>query len=415
MLRKLIIIILIILNLNYIYSFADEEDIEGFMQEDIWEEIKEVSSKENKNIPVLNSKSAIIFDRTSKKIIFEKNANEKRAMASTTKIMTAILTIEKGNLEEIVEVSQKAASIHGSRLGLKKGDKIKLEDLLYGLLLKSGNDAAMQIAISISGSIENFAEMMNEKAEELGLKNTHFVTPHGLDNSNHYTTAYELAILTDYALNIPEFAKIVNTKQYTIQINSTPVLITNTNELLGNLNGVNGVKTGFTNLAGRCLVTSCVRDNWQIITIVLGADSKKSRTKDSISLIEYNYKNFTRINIKERIKKVFADWKESNEKNIDIIKGKKCNIETDMNYTYDFELYPVHKEEEKNITIQIECKDKLEAPIKDKLEIGKIHVIHDSKEIMSIPIITKGKIEKKSVLDYFIYLIGKQFWIIQNA
>lgn len=133
---------------------------------------------------------------------------------------------------------------------------------------------------------------MNKKAEELGLKNTNFVTPHGLDNEEHYTTAYELAVLTDYALQNSKFANIVNTKNTIININGVNREISNTNELLGNLNGVNGVKTGFTGNAMRCLVTSCTREGNQIITVVLGADTKKQRTSDSIKLIEYAFKEY---------------------------------------------------------------------------------------------------------------------------
>lgn len=415
MLRKIVVIILVILNLLTLVCYADDIDLENFPAEEIWEEIQNTNKQVNSNPPTLNSRAAIIFDRESKTVIFGKNINEKRAMASTTKIMTAIITLEKGNLNDVVEVSKKAANIGGSRLGLSTGDKIKLRDLLYGLLLRSGNDAAIQIAIHIGGSVEGFAELMNNKAKELGLQNTHFVTPHGLDNPNHYTTAYELALLTDYALNIEEFAKIVNTKQTTISINSKPVPITNTNELLGNLDGVNGVKTGFTNNAGRCLVTSVKRNDWQVITIVLGADTKKFRTKDSIELIEYNFKNFERVNIKEKIEEEFEKWKIANANNIEIIKGKQNNVKIGMTYKYDYELYPINKTELNNIKIQIECKKTLIAPIERNYQIGEIHVILSNKEIMNIPIIIEEAIEKKNVTDYFGEIISNYTNIIING
>ena len=168
---------------------------------------------------------------------------------------------------------------------------------------------------------------MNKKAEELGLKNTHFVTPHGLDNDEHYTTAYELAVLTDYALKNEKFAQIVNTKTCTINVNGMPRQITNTNELLGNLNGVNGVKTGFTGNAMRCLVTSCTRNGNQIITVVLGADTKNKRTEDSIKLIEYAFSNYERIDLEEIAKKEFEKWKQINEKRIYINKAENKNVE----------------------------------------------------------------------------------------
>ena len=240
MLKKIFVIIVLILSITTI-SYADEIEADDFLENEIWEEINEVNKINKNEEPKLNSRAAIVFDRTSKSVIFGKNIDSKRAMASTTKIMTAILVLEKGNLSDTIEVGQKAANTGGSRLGLKNKDKITLRDLLYGLMLRSGNDAAVQIAMHLGGSIEGFAKMMNEKAQELGLKNTNFVTPHGLDDPNHYTTAYELALLTDYALTIEEFAKIVNTKTATICINGSPKTINNTNELLGYLSGVNGV------------------------------------------------------------------------------------------------------------------------------------------------------------------------------
>ena len=171
---------------------------------------------------------------------------------------------------------------------------------------------------------------MNKKAEELGLSNTHFVTPHGLDNDEHYTTAYELAILTDYALNNEKFAQIVNTKTCNISINGINRTIANTNELLGNLYGVNGVKTGFTGNAMRCLVTSCTRDENQIITVVLGADTKKQRTSDSIKLIEYAFSSFERVNIEEIVKNEFEKWKQINEDRIYINKAENKNLELEL-------------------------------------------------------------------------------------
>ena len=160
----------------------------------------------------INSRSAVVIDRNTNTILYGKNENEKRKMASTTKIMTATIIIENCNLNDIVTISKKSASTGGSRLGLKTGDKVSVKDLLYGLMMRSGNDSAVALAEYCSGSVSNFAEKMNLKAAELGLTNTHFETPHGLDSNEHYTTSYELAILTNYALNNPTFRKIVGRK-----------------------------------------------------------------------------------------------------------------------------------------------------------------------------------------------------------
>ena len=404
MLKKLVSVFLLLVIVFSTNCYAD--DLNWEEAGNVWEEIRDVDALNKTEIPKLNSKAAIIFDRTSKTVIYGRNINDKRAMASTTKIMTSILVLEKGDLNKEIEVCKKAAVTGGSRLGLKTGDKLKLRDLLYGLLLRSGNDAAVQIAIEIGGSIEGFADLMNEKAKELGLNNTHFVTPHGLDNDNHYTTAYEMALLTDYALENKEFAKIVGTKQTTITINGNPVDIHNTNELLGNLDGVNGVKTGFTSNAGRCLVTSCKRGDLNIITVVLGADTKKFRTKDSIELIEYTYKNYTQINIKNRVQKEFEKWQKANESKIAIIKGKQSQVKLKANYCYDYELYPINKLDLDNLKIQIKCVQSLEAPIKADTEVGEIHIILNEKEILVIPIVVGKEIERKDVGCYFEEIMG---------
>ena len=193
---------------------------------------------------------------------------------------------------------------------------------------------------------------MNNTAKKIGLNNTNFVTPHGLDDENHYTTAYELALLTNYALKNETFKQIVNTKVATININNSTRQICNTNELLGYLEGVNGVKTGFTNGAGRCLVTSCTRGENQIITVVLGCDTKKQRTSDSAKLIEYAFNNYTRVNIENLAKKEFENWKQINLKRIYINKAKTNNIEVELADIKKKQI-PVKNGEEKDITIEI--------------------------------------------------------------
>ena len=182
--------------------------------------IKNISSNSSTlDVNTLNCRSCIVLDRTSNKILVGKNEQKQVKMASTTKIMTATIVIENYDLSKTVEISKKAAGTGGSRLGLKKGDKISIIDLLYGLMLCSGNDAAIALAETVAGGIEEFGIMMNNKAKELNLENTHFETPHGLDSDNHYTTAYDLALLTNYALKNKTFLNIVGTKNYTITIN----------------------------------------------------------------------------------------------------------------------------------------------------------------------------------------------------
>lgn len=394
--KTLILTIIILLSIHGDVK-ANEEDNEDIDFSQIWNEYI-TSSTENTDEPTLNSRAAIILDRETETVLYEKNAYSKRAMASTTKIMTAIITIESGKLNDTVEVSKKAASIGGSVLGLKTGDKLSLNDLLYGLMLRSGNDAAVQIAEYLGGSVEGFASMMNEKAKELNLVNTHFVTPHGLDNPEHYTTAYELALLTNYAMNNKTFSKIVNTKQCSININGIPKSINNTNELLGVLNGVNGVKTGFTNNAGRCLVTSITRNDFSVICVVLGADTKKFRTKDSISLIEYTYKNFERYNLEDVIYNNFENWK--NEHIVNVEKGKEDFLEIKLS-DIKYDVYPIKKEKVKDLKIEINCIDKIKAPVKQDEKIGELIVSIDNDEIERVDILCNRNVERKDISYYY--------------
>lgn len=401
----LVIILTILLSIQTnIYGYEIEEDTDY-----IWlnEEISNVSADSIKE-PKLNSRYAIVLDRNSKAILYSKDADKRVPMASTTKIMTAIVLLENLGvnnnltLDSQIEVCKEAGAINGSRLGLKKGDKVTVNDLLYGLMLCSGNDAAIQIAVSIGGSVDGFANLMNKKAEELGLRDSHFVTPHGLDMPEHYTTAYELALIADYALNIEKISEVVKTKTYTVAINGNSKTISNTNELLGYLNGVNGVKTGFTNGAGRCLVTSVSRNGFNIITVVLGADTKKIRTRDSISLIEYTYSNYEIVNLEEIINKKFNIWRDVNREKISIYKGKNNKIDIKLE-DYVHKTYPIKRENIKDINLEIKnIKLDFEAPINSNTKIGDLVVNIGDKELMHIEILTNKKIERKGIKDYIL-------------
>lgn len=399
--RIISLIILLIICTSNIIIFADDEIEEYNKKIDNNEINKTIETSANLNDePKINSRSAVVIDRKSKNIIYGKNENVKKAMASTTKIMTAMVVIQNTNLNNIVEISKKAAGTGGSRLGLKVVDKITVKDLLYGLLLRSGNDCAVALAEYVAGSVPEFSNLMNQNAQMLGLNNTHFVTPHGLDEEEHYTTAYELAILADYALNNKVFAQIVNTKSYTININKNSKTLNNTNELLGNLNGVYGVKTGFTNGAGRCLVTSIKRGNLDVICVVLGADTKKDRTRDSAKLIEYTFNKYEEIDIKEKIKENFEKWNEINGNRINIEKGESSKLELTLNDKDKIFTYPIEKGTEDNINIEINANLNLKAPVLENSKIGKMKVYYNAKELLEIDIINTNKINKKRIKNY---------------
>ena len=389
------------------------DDVNEILEDTNTNEILQETSSTGNDIPEINSRAAIVIDRNSNTILFGKNEKTKRKMASTTKIMTAIVVIEKSNLNEIVEVSKKSAGTGGSRLGLKTGDKITIHDLLYGLMLCSGNDAAVCLAEHVGGSIEGFAILMNNKAKELGLENTNFETPHGLDKDNHYTTAYELAMLSNYALKNKTFSQIVGTKNYTITINGYSKNLSNTNELLGNLDGIYGIKTGFTNGANRCLVTACKRGNLDIICVVLGADTKNFRTKDSVKLIEYTFKNFELVNVADLINKQFDLWKSTNLDTFYIKKGAtkdiKLKIEDLKNSTI-----PIKRNLIPSLQVSIDCTRYLEAPIEQNFKIGSIKVCSNNDIILDTSILLDCNIDRKNTFDYLKYFIKNYSGILNS-
>ena len=397
---RIIAIFLILICIQY-SVFAD--DIEENEVVNI-EKIIETSSNIYNSEPKLNSRVGVVYDRKSKRIIYNKNGDDRKAMASTTKIMTLLVAIEHSNLNEVVTVSKKAAGTGGSRLKINAGDKIKMQDLLYGLMLRSGNDAAVAIAEHIGGNVEKFVELMNEKAKELGLKDTHFVTPHGLDNSNHYTTGCELAKLADIALENEVFRKIVGTKTCNIQINGNIRAIANTNELLGNYQGVYGVKTGFTGNAGRCLVTAVKNDKLDLIVVVLGADTKNDRTKDSVKLINYVQNNYYELELENIIIKKFNEWNNINNNRIYINKAVKKEIELELS-KIENTIIPIKNGEDQKLEIAINAVYQYEAPIEAGTKIGNVMVKYDNEIIEYIDIILKESIEKKGLKEYFTQLL----------
>ena len=264
------------------------------------------------------------------------------------------------------------------------------------------------------GDINGFAELMNAKALDLGLTNTHFETPHGLDSNEHYTTAYELAVISNYALNNPTFAKIVGTKNYTITINGSPKDLSNTNELLGNMEGVYGVKTGFTNGANRCLVTACKRNDIDIICVVLGADTKKFRTIDSIKLINYVFNNFVVYDVENFINKNFENWKKENLNTFVINKGMTQDVFLNIE-NLNISKIPIRKDLVNSFEIKVECQKYFDAPIKANSNIGNIIIYNSGKEITKSNICITNDIEKKNSSFYLLYLLRNMTNIIQKS
>lgn len=221
----------------------------------------------------ISASSAIVTVFGSGEILYEKNPRQKRSMASTTKIMTAILALESGMLDREITATKEMVTVEGTSIGLLAGDKISLRELVWGMLLQSGNDAANAVAVTVGGSVDGFVGMMNDKAKALGMVDTHFVTPSGLDADGHYTTAYDMALLTSYCLKNEEFVKICSSRQATLSYGNPPYkrTLTNHNKLLQLYDGAIGVKTGFTKKSGRCLVSAARRDGLTIICVTLNS------------------------------------------------------------------------------------------------------------------------------------------------
>lgn len=366
--KLLCIIISFITILNFtLFTYADDEIGEIDVTKEEIEEILQASSDLN-NIPVINSRNAIVYDRISRKsIVWEKRKhkmqdgfNNKNNVSNSgcrkyKKLKGKSESVSKSSRNRWIKTWIKNRRFNNCRRFTIWINALFTEMMRQLHLLNIRQEA-----------FGEFANLMNKKAEELKLKDTHFVTPHGLDEDEHYTTPYELAKISDYALKLEKIANIVKTKTYTVNINGNPKNINNTNELLGYLEGVYGVKTGFTNGANRCLVTSVKREDMNIICVVLGADTKKDRTKDSIKLIEYTFSNFQMNDFKFLIEDEFDNL--VNITKFNITKGINNNLKIDLEKN-DITLYPVHKENVKDIKIETMINKNLIAPVleNDKL------------------------------------------------
>lgn len=396
--KKNLVIIMcmfLIMSCNVI-TFGDD-----FSEDEPFNEVfsTEVSGQVDSKPPRIEAAAAVVIDMKSGRALYEKNAYSIRSIASTTKIMTAILAIENGNLEDKVKVSKRAASIRGSTIKLKVGEELTLKELLYGLMLRSGNDAAIAIAEHIGGSVEEFAQMMNDKAQELGLKNTQFKTPHGLDAPGHYSTAYELAQIARYALNNPTFSKIVATQSTSIPGRN----LNTTNEMLGVYPGADGVKTGYTGQAGRCLVTSATRNNMRIVSVVLNCASRSIRAKSSRAILDYAFNNYELCNLLDP---------EENMGNLPVLKGKLREVPIVPVKGLEMAL----TEEEKN-SLKVEFylyNDKLTAPVYSYDIVGYICFLANGKAIAQVDLKTNACVERKLFFDYYKDVVDIWYKLIKN-
>ncbi len=330
----------------------------------------------------LSAEAAVLIDGDTGAIMYGKNHLEQRPPASTTKVLTAILAIEQGDLAEVVSISKRSAQTGEASINLLEGETITLENLLYGALLKSGNDACVAIAEGISPTVEEFVGLMNLKAKLLGCTNTNFVNTNGLPHNNHYTSALDLAVITRYALNNPIFAQIVATPTKTIQWeNSTrKKYIQNTNKLLTIYPGANGVKTGTTDKAGQCLIASATREGRTLIAVVL---KSHNRYGDASKLLDYGFNNYYNLEVIKKNQVLNIDRSKFNlDKNL-VLKAKENFVLT----------------LEKGTETHLTCEIKLDSSIRKKNipigeTIGYLKLYNYNQEIGTIALYA----EKQEVL-----------------
>ena len=321
----------------------------------------------------VSAASAVLINADTGTVIWEKDAYRQRAMASTTKIMTALLTAEAGDLDKKFTVDSYAINVEGTSMGLRTGDIVTRRALLYGMLLPSGNDAANAAAVSVSGSMSAFAELMNRKAEELGLENTHFVNPSGLDAQGHYTTAYDLARLASAAMENPVFAEICRCSDAQVEYGNPPYLrwLANSNKMLWQYEGCIGVKTGFTDNARRCLVTAAERNGVRLICVTLNAPDDWA---DHRKLLDYGF---------EQVKP--TEIVLPNPVDLPVIGGEEQKVALVLQETVKLSL---SEQESKAVSMELYTQPFLYAGFEAGSNAGSARIYLDGEFVREVPLVT---------------------------
>ena len=345
-----------------------------------------------------NAKSAILIEVSTGKILYSKDKDAKRSPASMTKIMTLLLAmeqIEKGNikLDDMVRISKNASSMGGTQIFVEEGSSVKVETLLKGIGIASANDAAVAMAEYIGGTEENFVKMMNDRAKELGCKNTNFKNPHGLDEDGHYTTAYDLSLIAKELVKYPLALKITSTYEDYIEVSGENHWLVNTNTLVRFYNGIDGLKTGYTDNAKYCLTATMEKNNMRLLSIVMGEDEKEKRNEDTISMMEYGFSMYGSqlILSKDKFSETMVidnaynrEVKYYLDKDVSIIADKNAK---DVKYDIKKEFYDV------------------KAPIKKNDKIGKLTLTYDG-NTYEYDLIVKEDIKKASFMKVFSNLLS---------
>lgn len=343
-----------------------------------------------------SGKAMVVMETQNNNVLYSKNMKEKLPMASTTKIVTALTVIENcEDLDKVITVHKKATLVEGSSIYLRAGEQLTIRQLLYGLMLQSGNDAALTLALEVGEGDENkFFELMNKTAQKYGAKDSSFATAHGLDKKDHYTTAYDLALLTSYALKNKTFKEIVSTKAFKIpatEFNTARTLI-NKNKLLSSLEGCIGVKTGYTSKAGRCLVSACERDGMQVVCVVLNCGPMFEESADLLNLAFKEYKKY----------EVLASYKFVSDVSVENGKSNSLRLYNKNGYS------AVDKEENlKDYSVVYNYSKQVKAPVEKDAVLGTVEVYKGKNLIFSENLCSIEKVEEIETSDKIKNILDK--------
>ncbi|MCF8010389.1 MAG: D-alanyl-D-alanine carboxypeptidase [Clostridiales bacterium] len=355
----------------------------------------------------LSGRGAILIDAKNGQVLFEKNADMQFYPASTTKVLTGIIALEKTSLNDMVTVTRNAVSTGGTSIGLQQGEKIKMESLLYASLLNSANDASVAIAEYISGSVNDFAQFMNEKTQNLGAQNSHFVNPHGMPDTNHKTTARDLAIISRYAMQNEQFRHIVSMPNKEIERNVSKenphTWMNNHNKLLFKYENAIGIKTGYTNAAKHCIVGAACNGSRELIAVVLKSDSQNDMYSDAVTMLDYGFNNYK---LKQLVKKGEIIT------HISVPRGKKeVDLKTRDNFNYNF---PV--EYDGNVQMEIETFANIKAPLKKGDKAAELIISCEDKilgrvDLIAAENVSPGLIYRPFLLCVIVLMLILLIWI----
>jgi D-alanyl-D-alanine carboxypeptidase (penicillin-binding protein 5/6) len=342
--------------------------------------------------PETGAAGAVLIEANTRMVLMAEEAHKKLPMASTTKIMTALLAIENCSLDEMVEVPAEAYGVEGSSMYLQKGEKLSMRDLLYGLMLVSGNDAAVTIAVHIGGSVEGFAAMMNQRAKELGALNTNFMTPNGLPDDNHFTTAYDLALIAAQAMQLDAFSQIVSSTYYRTTTGLVTRTLKNKNKILWEYPGGCGVKTGYTKAAGKCLVFSAKKDGMTLIGVVLDCSDMFNSAKE---MLDYGFDNYELATVVQKGTVVARLSVDNGMKNALALVAK------------DDIIIPIKKGENITLTTRVECPSAVAAPVGQGTLIGRVYVLSETKTIASMELVASESVDSRNYAEWLKKLIRR--------